>query len=245
MLQRLVSAEIYSLHSALILRTNGTDIVHVRMKENRNTALPTTASIQTQLRNISRRMKLWLLQNNFGLSRPHRHYASISRVNPWLLPGTIVLKSPTGSEMGKSTASKICVMKIHHTGIQRTKLHAPPAYWTAFISFIPHNRGWRHWQVVTWTPNASVRQRGKNKSRRIVQTWRPGTRARRRDRSLFEWSRPDRRMWEQSGRHSRILFSISGGRGMVRAGITHQRLNYTWGFVRLLGSYRSMRNGFP
>ena len=55
-------------------------------------------------------------------------HGSASRDNLWLLPGTMVLKSPTGREMGKSTASKICVIKIHHTGIQSAKLKAPPAY---------------------------------------------------------------------------------------------------------------------
>lgn len=56
-------------------------------------------------------------------------HGSASRANLWLLPGTIVLKSPTGREMGKSTASRICVIKIHQTGIESAKLKAPPAYY--------------------------------------------------------------------------------------------------------------------
>jgi len=36
------------------------------------------------------------------------------------------LKSPTGSEMGKSTAFRICVIKIHQTDDIKGKLNAPP-----------------------------------------------------------------------------------------------------------------------
>lgn len=46
----------------------------------------------------------------------------------WLLPMTTVLKSPTGTVIGKSTASKSCAKKIHKIGKHKAKLNAPPIY---------------------------------------------------------------------------------------------------------------------
>jgi len=59
----------------------------------------------------------------------------------WDLPSTTVLKSPTGSVIGKSTASSIWATKICQIGIQSAKLNAPAAIcnlaaWAALPSAI-------------------------------------------------------------------------------------------------------------
>lgn len=43
-------------------------------------------------------------------------------------PLTTVERSPTGSEMGKSTDSRMMAKKIHQPNMQVTKVKAPPAW---------------------------------------------------------------------------------------------------------------------
>ena len=56
-------------------------------------------------------------------------------------PGTMVLKSPTGSEMGKSTASRSCVVNKYQPAMLSAKIIAPPPFTRRFIRR-PNSETW-------------------------------------------------------------------------------------------------------